>query len=117
MMKDTKLSQLIIVLTVLFGNVGLTSAVYAQARASESDELRYVKAMVEYLYESDRNEDVTVQGMLDDGYKMCEKIADQGGWENLAQDAIRSGLGIGGEQPQDDDREMARLADKYLCDS
>lgn len=115
MMKNTKLSRLILVLTVIFGNVGLTSAVYAQA--SESDEIRYVKAMAEYLYESDRNEDFTVQEMLDDGYKMCEKIADQGGWENLAQDAIRSGLGIGGDQPQDDNREMARLADKYLCDS
>ncbi len=114
-MKNLRSSGLIVVLTLIYSN--LVSIPAANAQASEKDEIRYIKAVAEHLYEQNRDEDFSVQELLDDGYEMCKKIAQSGTWENLAQDAIRSGLGLGGSQPQNDNQEIARLADKYLCDS
>ncbi|MEM8777438.1 MAG: hypothetical protein AAGF26_00920 [Cyanobacteria bacterium P01_G01_bin.49] len=113
-MKYSRIQRLILALTIILGGVGLETAAFAQA--SQQDEVRYVQEMAKYFYEEDKNQAFTVQEVLDDGYGMCEKIAEEGGWENLAQDAIRSGLGLNNSQPEDDSQQMAKLADKYLCD-
>ncbi|EAZ93538.1 hypothetical protein CY0110_17122 [Crocosphaera chwakensis CCY0110] len=77
------------------------------------------------MYDEDPNQAFTVRELLQDGYKMCKKIADNSNndnndsLENLAEDAIRSGLGLGREDSEEsqDDVEMMRLAERYLCDS
>lgn len=116
-MQGLKINQLFLVFTIILGNFGLSSTAYAQAQASEQNEIRYIQEMAKYYYEQNKDQAFTVQEVLDEGYDMCTQIAEQGGWENLAQDAIRSGLGLGNDQPEENNQEMARLADKYLCDS
>lgn len=119
-MKNLKLTQSILLLTAILAGGGIASDAYAQA--DSEDEIRYVQKAVEYLYEEDPNQAFTVRELLQDGYKMCKKIADNSSsdaLENLAEEAIRSGLGLGGRNSQESrtDAEIMRLADRYLCDS
>ncbi|WP_232285672.1 hypothetical protein [Crocosphaera chwakensis] len=122
-MKNLRLTQSIILLTAMLAGGSIASNAYAQA--DSQDEIRYVQETVEYLYDEDPNQAFTVRELLQDGYKMCKKIADNSNndnndsLENLAEDAIRSGLGLGREDSEEsqDDVEMMRLAERYLCDS
>ncbi len=119
-MKNLRLSQSIILLAAMLAGGSIASDAYAQAGSQE--EISYVKKAVEYLYEEAPNQSFTVRELLDDGYEMCKKIADNSNrdpLESLAEDAIRSGLGLGGGNSQEsqDDAEMMRLAERYLCES
>ena len=113
-MKTLSNHRLFTIVMVIFGGVCLESAVLAQA--SERDEIRFVQEAVKILYSQDKEQTFTVQEILDDGYKMCEKIADSGGLENLAEEVISTSLGREERQEQDNP-EMAKAAEKYLCES
>ncbi|WP_198648809.1 hypothetical protein [Cyanothece sp. BG0011] len=119
-MKNLRLTQSIILLTAMLAGGVIASDAYAEA--DTQDEISYVKKAVEYLYEEAPNQSFTVRELLDDGYEMCKKIADNSNrdpLESLAEDAIRSGLGLGRGQSEEsqEDVEMMRLAERYLCDS
>ncbi|WP_243397333.1 hypothetical protein [Crocosphaera subtropica] len=119
-MKNLRLTQSVIVLTAIVAGGGISSNAYAQA--DPQDEIRYVQETVKVLYEEEPNQAFTVRELLQDGYKMCETIANNtnnNSLENLAEDAIRSGLGIGRSRSQEseDNPEMMRIAQRYLCES
>ncbi|MDJ0598765.1 MAG: hypothetical protein QNJ37_08010 [Crocosphaera sp.] len=112
-MKNIRLTQSIILLTAIVAGVAISPK--ANAQANQQDEIRYVQESVRVLYDQDRNRAFTIQELLDDGYAMCQRIANSDPLEHLAEDLIRSGLGMGGSRPQDDP-EMMRIAQRYLCD-
>ncbi|MDJ0661624.1 MAG: hypothetical protein QNJ42_19375 [Crocosphaera sp.] len=113
-MTNLRFTQSIILLTVMVVSSGIGSN--ANAQANQQDEIRYVQEAVKVMYEQNRNRSFTVQELLEDGYAMCQRIANSDPLENLAEDLIRSGLGVGGSRPQDDP-EMMRVAQRYLCNN
>ncbi|MDJ0846164.1 hypothetical protein [Crocosphaera sp.] len=113
-MRNLRFTQSIILLTAIFFSSSIHSN--ANAQADQQDEIRYVQEAVRVMYEQDRNRSFTVRELLEDGYAMCKRIANSDPLENLAEDLIRSGLGMGGSRPQDDP-EMMRVAQRYLCNN
>lgn len=113
-MKKSSLLSPIILLTTIF--VSSNFASHAQAQADQQDEIRYVQEAVRILYVQDPNKAFTVRELLEDGYQMCQRIANanRDPWGNLAEEMIRTGLGVGGSRPQDNP-EMMRISQRYLC--
>ena len=113
-MKKSNLTRCIILLSAIF--VSGNCASNARAEANQQDAIRYVQEAVRILYDQDPNQAFTVRELLDDGYQMCKEVADanRDPLGNLAHEAIRNGLGVGGSSPQDNP-EMIRISQRYLC--
>ncbi|MEL4894175.1 hypothetical protein [Crocosphaera sp. Alani8] len=112
--KRLNLTHYIVLLCAIVVSGSFASS--ANAQADQQDEIRYVQEAVKILYDQDPNQAFTVRELLDDGYKMCKEVADanRDPLGNLAQEAIRSGLGVG-ENSSEDNSEMMRISERYLC--
>ncbi|MDJ0728658.1 MAG: hypothetical protein QNJ33_01560 [Crocosphaera sp.] len=113
-MKKLNLTHPIILLTAIF--VSSNFSPKANAQANQQDEIRYVQEAVRILYDQDPNQAFTVRELLEDGYQMCQTMANanRDPLGNLAEEMIRTGLGIGGSRPQENP-EMMRISQRYLC--
>ncbi len=113
-MKNSNLTHSIILLTAIFFSGSLS--LNANAQANQQDEIRYVQEAVRILYDQNPNQAFTVRELLEDGYQMCQTMANanRDPLGNLAEEMIRTGLGVGGSRPQDNS-EMMRISQRYLC--
>jgi hypothetical protein len=131
LMKNTLVTKLTALTLSVLGSFGTASVTLAQA--SEQNETRFLQEAIKLIYEEDKDQTFTAQEILNDGYKLCEKMAaaeaeaesednNLGGLaQRAAQGAISSALG--GEDSSDEsnesadmsDSEMMKIAERYLC--
>lgn len=122
------LTNLTILSLGLSAGVGTASLTLAQA--TKQNESRFLQEAIVIIYQEDKDQTFTAQEILDEGYKLCAKMAEAEAEskdnslgelaENAAENALRSALGGSSsdetEAEETDNTEMMKIAERFLCD-
>jgi hypothetical protein len=122
------LTKLTILSLGLSAGVGTASLTLAQA--SKQNESRFLQEAIVIIYQEDKDKTFTAQEILDEGYKLCAKMAEAEAEskdnslgnlaENAAESALRSALEGSSsdetEAEETDNKEMMKIAERFLCD-
>ncbi len=118
-MKNTVVHTLAALSLMGSGIFGTTSVTLAEA--SKQNETRFLQEAIKIIYEEDKDQTFTAQEILDDGYKLCDKIAEADRENNdlgaVAENIARSALGGDSKKEETENPDMVKAAEKFLCDN